>query len=87
MRFYQDNRVDKETKVHPENILDEYLKSEQFKNWQKGTNFDRGLRIFLTDTYGTFDEADYKLLGDYIWRNWENRLKALAIINSVCRGK
>lgn len=81
MRFWKNNRVDQEVNVHPETILDAYLLSEQFKNWQEGCNFDRGFSIFLTEKYGTYEKEDFKKLGDYVYKNWEARLKGKAILN------
>jgi len=83
MKFWKDNRIDREHEVHASEILDAYLSSEQFKNWQQGANFDRGLAIFLTDTYGSYDQKDFKKLGDYIFKAWENRLKTKAVLSHL----
>jgi len=83
MKFWKDNKVNQELEIHPETILNAYLLSEQFKNWQEGANFDRGLAIFLTDNYGTFEQADFFKLGDYIIKNWESKLKGNIILGSL----
>ena len=83
MKFWKDNRVDQEHEVHASKVLDEFLLSDQFKHWQKGVNFDRCLRVYISDAYGTFENEDYNKLAVYVLNNWEDRIKRHAILGSL----
>ncbi len=86
MKFWKNNRLDQEFEMHPEKVLDKFLKSKEYRDWLEGHNFDRSLRIFLTSKEGlfaTFEKGDYDKLADYIFKNHESRKRTLAIFNFV----
>lgn len=83
MKFWKDNKLNQEWEIHPEEILDKFLDSIYFKQWQEGYPIDRELPAFLCSKDGlssVYEQEDYEKLREYVLRNYKSRLIAKTII-------